>query len=215
MPCSRHSSRLGVLSNFIIHESFEFAAKLRERALGPGDCRLDDILTADDTWDYIADRLVPRVFSDHASSSWPTSDFKNTMLGAVQLQQHASGRTSDARCQPSTSARSGGYIRMLVEAQTSDDRYGRESQFEAAMVGIELLGIGSLAPTPGSLRGAVGCERERGGGGGAPAPGSALDRPTDAAGQDLLLCASPRTRCTFDAPLPAPPSTPTAAPPPT
>ncbi len=137
-----------VLSNFIIHESFEFAAKLRERALGPGDRWLDDILTADDTWDYIADRLVPRVFSDHASSSWPTSDFKNTMLGAVQLQQTRVGKNERCAVPTIYEREIRACYPMLAEAQTSDDRYGRESQFEAAMVGIELLGIGPLAPTP-------------------------------------------------------------------
>ena len=129
-----------VLSNFIIHESFEFAAKLRERALGPGDRWLDDILTADDTWDYIADRLVPRVFSDHASSSWPTSDFKNTMLGAVQLQPlQASFQANPGRADELEVAFMAGVSQRQVAARTRTIRVGASSKQHRGRVGVAML----------------------------------------------------------------------------
>ena len=142
----RHSSR----SSFPISSStspLSLRQKLRERALGPGDRWLDDILTADDTWDYIADRLVPRVFRPRLVEL-ADFDFKNTMLGAVQLQQTRVGKNERCAVPTIYEREIRACYPMLAEAQTSDDRYGRESQFEAAMVGIELLGIGPLAPTP-------------------------------------------------------------------
>ena len=122
-----------VLSTFTLGNSFSFAHKLRERVLGPGENLYYGVLTIEDSWDYLTDVLVPSVFPVESELD---PDTKNTMIGAMQLQQTRTNRNENCPVPPIYHPTIKGCYPSLRDAPASTNRFGREKQFEAVEIGL-------------------------------------------------------------------------------
>ena len=76
-----------VLMAFTLGASFNFRDKVKEKVLLPEEKQLfQEIVTTDDTWDYLANHWAPNVFSPW-SAPYRNDDLRTILIGAVQLQQ--------------------------------------------------------------------------------------------------------------------------------
>jgi hypothetical protein len=85
-----------VLDSFGLRESFKYSAKVRQEILGESEELLEGVSTREGVWDFIEQTLNPTIFPEDTSDP----DYilrKNTMIGALRLQQTRTVKNSGCK----------------------------------------------------------------------------------------------------------------------
>ena len=82
-----------VLESFALGDSFQYSAKVRQEILGESEDLLEGVSTREGVWEFLEQTLNPTIFPEDTSDP----DYvlrKNTMIGALRLQQTRTTKNS-------------------------------------------------------------------------------------------------------------------------
>ena len=121
-----------MLAVFAPSGAYFFSTQVKARVMSYDLEPFEGILTHDDMWDFLANRMVPRVFSHFTGSQ---QDYRMTLIGAIQLQQERV--SANEECETPIL-----YLPSIHEcypamegSAASHDRYGQYEQFFAQQTG--------------------------------------------------------------------------------
>ena len=82
-----------VLESFKLQDSFQYSAKVRQEILGESEDLLEGVSTREGVWEFLEQTLNPTIFPEDTSD--PNYILrKNTMIGALRLQQTRTTKNS-------------------------------------------------------------------------------------------------------------------------